>query len=123
LVSEHSTYPNPTIVEAVCNIHFRLSQKNSWKPSLFGEFFKHIQDEYPEMEPVPEIGIQVELGSSGLSQKFLPQSQRIRFKHKNRALILQLAENSFSVNTLQPYKGWEAMCSDVLTACNTLKRF
>ena len=42
---EHPTYPNPTIVEAACDIHFRLSQTKEWKPSLPGELFKHIQKE------------------------------------------------------------------------------
>jgi hypothetical protein len=56
--SRHPTYPNPTITEAVCDIHFRLPQEKEWKPSLPGELFKHIQNEYPEMEPVLEMGLQ-----------------------------------------------------------------
>lgn len=113
--SEHPVYSRPTIVEAVCDIRFRLSQVNSWKPTLFGEFFKRIQDEYPEMEPVSEVGMQVEFGPSSLSQKFLPQPQKMRFKHKDRPLLIQLAENSLSVNTLQPYGGWALMRSDILS--------
>lgn len=43
--SGHPTYPNPTITEAVCDIHFRLSQEKEWRPSFPGELFKHIQTE------------------------------------------------------------------------------
>ncbi len=39
--SGYPTYPNPTITEAVCDIHFRLPQEKEWKPSLPGELFKH----------------------------------------------------------------------------------
>lgn len=35
----HPTYPNPTIVEALCEIHFRFPEGTEWKPTLVGEFF------------------------------------------------------------------------------------
>jgi uncharacterized protein (TIGR04255 family) len=106
-------YPNPTIAEAVCDIHFRVKE---WKPSLTGEFFKYIQNEYPEMEPVFEMGFQLELGPSGAGTKIIPQAQKMRFKHKDRPIILQLSENAFSISTLPPYQGWEVMRSDAMTA-------
>ncbi len=112
----HPTYPNPTITEAACDIHFRLPQASGWKPSIPGELFKHIQDEYPEIEPVIEMGFQFEFGPTGTGTKIVPQSQKVRFKHRTRPLILQLAENAFSVSTLPPYQGWEVMRGDVLSA-------
>ena len=84
---EHPTYPNPTITEAVCDIHFRLLQGKEWKPSLPGELFKYIQNEYPEMEPVVEIGLQLERGPLGTGTKFAPQRQKVRFKHRTRPLV------------------------------------
>lgn len=116
MTSGHLTYPNPIITEAVCEIHFRLPHEKMWKPSLPGELFKHIQNEYPEMEPVLEMGLQFEFGPLGAGTKFLPQRQKVRFKHGTRPLILQLAENSLSVSTLPPYEGWEIMRRDVLAA-------
>ncbi len=32
--SEHPTYPNPTITEAVCDIHFRLPEGKEQSPSI-----------------------------------------------------------------------------------------
>ncbi len=114
--SGYPTYPNPTITEAVCDIHFRLPQEKEWKLSLPGELFKHIQNEYPEMEPVLEMGLQFEFGPLGTGTKFAPQRQKVRFKHGTRPLILQLAEDSLSISTLPPYQGWEVMRRDVLAA-------
>lgn len=114
--SGHPTYPHPTITEAVCDIHFRLPETKEWKPSFPGELFKHIQNEYPEMEPVIEMGLQFEFGPSGTGTKFVPQRQKVRFKHSTRPLMLQLAENSLSINTFAPYAGWKVMRSDVLAA-------
>ena len=116
MTSGYPAYPNPTITEAVCDIHFRLSQEKVWRPSFPGELFKHIQNEYPEMEPVLEMGLQFEFGPLGTGTKFVPQRQKVRFKHGTRPLILQLAEDSLSISTLSPYQGWETMHHDVLAA-------
>lgn len=32
--SEHLSYPNPTIIKAICDIHFRLPEAKGWKPSF-----------------------------------------------------------------------------------------
>lgn len=116
MTSGYPAYPNPTITEAVCDIHFRLSQEKVWRPSFPGELFKQIQNEYPEMEPVLEMGLQFEFGPLGTGTKFVPQRQKVRFKHGTRPLILQLAEDSLSISTLSPYQGWETMHHDVLAA-------
>lgn len=113
--SGYPTYPNPTIAEAICDIHFRLAQGKEWRPSLPGELFKHIQNDYPEMEPVVEMGFQLEVGPLGSSTQVKPQRQKVRFKHSTRPLILQLAENSLSISTLPPYPGWHVMRNDVLS--------
>lgn len=118
MADSHQRYPNPTIAEAICDIRFRIKE---WKLSLPGEFFKYIQDEYPEMEPISAIGLQLEFGPTGAGTKIIPQSQRVRFKHKNRALILQLAENNFTINTLSPYPGWETVRKDALVAWQKLE--
>src|SRR5947209_14597986 len=114
--SRHPTYPYPTIIEAVCDIHFRLPETKAWKPSLPGELFKHIQDEYPEMEPVLEMGLPFEFVPLGAGTKVSHQFPKVHFKHRTRALMLQLSENSFSISTLPPYQGWEIMRTDALAA-------
>ncbi len=116
MINGHPTYPNPTITEAICDIHFRLPRSKEWKPSLPGELFKHIQDEYPEMEPVPEMGLQLEVGPSGTSTKISMPPQKVRFKHATRPLILQLTEHALSISALAPYQGWKVLQTDALAA-------
>jgi uncharacterized protein (TIGR04255 family) len=118
---EHVTYPNPIITEAICDIHFRLAESYPWKPSFPGELFKQIQNDYPEMEPVVEMGVQLEFGPSGTSTKILPQSQKIRFKHGTRSLIIQLGEESLSISVLAPYQGWKMMMNDTLSIWEQVK--
>lgn len=109
----HISYP--TITEAICDFHFHFLEGKEWEPSLPEELFKHIQDDYPEMESVFEMGLQLESRPAGTGTTFLPQSQKVRFKHRNRPLVLQFAENSLSVSTLFPYQGWKRMREDVLS--------
>jgi len=115
-VTTHPSYPNPIIVEAVCEIQFELTKENPWKASLFGDFYKNVQDEFPEMEPLQGVGVQMELGPQGLGQRLLPQRQRMRFKHTEKPLLLQLDETSLIVNFLAPYPGWEEVVRDVMNA-------
>ena len=113
---EHPSYPNPTISEALCEIRFELPEGASWKPSLPGEFFKRVQDDYPEMEPAYEVGLQLEFGPKKIGHSLSPPRQLARFTHASRPLILQLSENVFSVNVLPVYPGWSSMREDVVTA-------
>jgi uncharacterized protein (TIGR04255 family) len=115
-VTTHPSYPNPIIVEAVCEVQFELSKENPWKASLFGDFYKNVQGEFPEMEPLQGVGVQLELGPQGLGQKLLPQRQRMRFKHAERPLLLQLDETSLIVNVLAPYPGWDKVVHDIMDA-------
>ena len=62
------------------------------------------------------MGLQFESGPAGTGTKILPQFPKVRFKHRTRALVLQLSEHSFSVSTLPPYQGWEVMRTDALAA-------
>ena len=119
-VTRHPSYSNPTIAEALCEMHFTLSREQPWRASLPGEFFKRIQDEYPTMEPVQDVGLQFEMGPEGLGQRVLPSRQRVRFTHVDRPLLLQLAENVLTVNLLTPYPGWDTMVRDVVNAWQKL---
>lgn len=99
MTTAHPSYPNPTIVEALCEVHWQFQPGREWKSSLPGELFKHIQDEYPEMEPVPD-----------------GPRQRTCFRHGRRQQVLQFGENALTLNVFRPYPGWAAMRAEVLHA-------
>jgi uncharacterized protein (TIGR04255 family) len=112
----HPSYPNPAIAEALCELHFALPEGVPWKASLAGDLFKQIQTDFPEMEPGMEIGLQLELSPQRIGHSVLPPRSRMRFKHKQRPLLLQLGPNVFTVNVLPTYPGWDKMRQDVLDA-------
>ncbi len=112
----HPSYPNPTIAEALCELHFALPNGRPWKSTLAGDLFKQIQNDFPEMEPGIEIGLQFELSPQRIGHSVLPARPRMRFKHKERPLLVQLGPNVFTVNVLPKYPGWQKMRQDVLDA-------
>lgn len=109
-------YPNPTIAEAICDIRFRMPYGNVWPPRAFPELFKQIRNNYPKMEPLIEMDLQLDAGPLRPNTRTPSQRAFVRFTHKTRPLILQWGENMLTVNMLAPYQGWHVMHDDVLAA-------
>ncbi len=119
-MNEHPTYSNPTIQEAVCEIRFSLPDGVEWKPALLGEMFKRIQPDFPDLEPVMQIGVQFQMGPDGAGQLVQPRQQLMRYKHSSRNLMLQLSKDILTVNVLPEYEGWAKMGDDIEYAWNAI---
>lgn len=119
MIAEHPAFANPTIQEALCEIHFTLPQGVAWDSAIFGKFFKHVQSEFPELEPVTTAGLQVQIPSGRVG--FLPPQSRMRYKHASRNLLLQLSEGIITVNVLPKYAGWAQMQADIVQAWSWAK--
>ncbi len=114
--TDHPNYPEPTLLEALAEIHFQLPAGFPWANQLMGEFYKRIQSDYPDIEPIIDMGVQMDFGATHGVPFAFPARQRFRYKHKSRSLMLQLAEGVFTVNTLRPYQGWLVMRQDIVDA-------
>jgi uncharacterized protein (TIGR04255 family) len=113
-IHRHPAFSNPTIQEALCEIHFQMPRGESWQPALFNQFFRHVEHEFPEMEPMTEAGLQFQLKSGRV--EFLPPKSRIRYKHGSRPLLLQLSDTILTVNMLPKYAGWIQLEQDIQQA-------
>lgn len=103
----HPPYPNPTIVEALVELHIALPPGGEWAPGLAGELFRTLQPDFPTMEPVLESTFELQVDISGLHHTLHPPRQRMRYRHASRPVLVQLAERIFTVNVLSPYPGWQ----------------
>ena len=90
--SDHPTYPNPTIQEAICEIIFR-PQGGTWNPLSFGQFFDQVKAEFPFIEaaPLPTFSIQIG-GTLNRHVSSPPSPQILRYRHQSRPLLLQLSD-------------------------------
>ncbi|MCE7988192.1 MAG: TIGR04255 family protein [Caldilinea sp. CFX5] len=113
MVSHHPSYPNPTIREVVCEIHFKLSDVVSWDPSWYSQFFKQVEAEFPTFEPVivPVLFEITQASGSGGVTHSIPQV--IRYRHRTRNVLLQLSENRITINILPVYPGWQQVSKDI----------
>jgi uncharacterized protein (TIGR04255 family) len=112
VISGHPRFPNPTLQEALCEIHFSLPEGVQWDASSFGKYYERIAAEFPQFEPAAPAGLQLQLSSGQIG--FLPPQSRMRYKHRSRNLVLQLGENLLTVNVLPKYESWTRMRADIL---------
>ncbi len=103
-MAKHERYPNPPILEALCEVHFRLSAEHPWSPRVPGALWREIADEYPDLEPLTEMGMEFIPGPTGVTQNIF-ERKRFRFTHKSKTRLVQLAESFVSINVLPPYPG------------------
>lgn len=115
----HPTYPNPTIQEVVCEIHFRLADGVSWDSSWFSVFFKKIEDLFPIFQPA-SIPVFVELTPHPPAAPALVVPQVIRYQHASRNVLIQLSDDRIAVNVLPVYPGWQQVSKDIRYAWSKL---
>ena len=110
---DHPSYPNPTIQEAVCEIHFQLREGITWDPSWYGAFFKQVQDQFPDFQPVIVPQIQLHISQHPPPSPVVVLPQVMRYQHAFRNVLLQLSENRIVVNILPRYPGWQQVREDI----------
>jgi len=113
-MDNHPTFPNSTITEAICEVRFELPSERPWKSVYQGRFFREVQDEYPDMEVVPQAGFQLEISGLDNNQLFSPIAPRTRYTHKSREKFIQISEKAFTVNIFKPYPGWSSVQQTVV---------
>jgi uncharacterized protein (TIGR04255 family) len=117
----HPSYPNPTIREVICEIHFALEDGRDWNPSWYSEFFKQVEDNFPTFQPV-SIPIILD------AVRYLPASsavllpQLIRYQHKSGNILLHLAESRISVHVLPKYPGWRQVLEDIIYTWERIRK-
>lgn len=111
--SRHPSYPNPTIDEALCELHFELPEDRPWDRSWFGDFLKLAGDEYPRMEPTEFAEVGLNVASDGTAVGVRRPKLRCRYEHVERPHLFQLSDAVFTINELRPYAGWQRFVDDI----------
>lgn len=113
----NKTYPNPVIAEALCEIHFKTPK---WDNTFGSQYFKQIENDFGNFEPITETQMIIIPGPNGIQQSSMTQTQRLRYKHNNQNLMVQLSENVFTFNQLKQYPGWVTFKSKLIENWNKL---
>jgi len=103
------SYPNPTVVEALCEIGFEAEA-----PRFATDFIRvwpHFQEAFPNLE------VHTDLLTSAAGGVVAPGPPlfRTRFsaRRESRPVVVQFAPGVFAVSTLAPYLGWVTFRKDI----------
>lgn len=131
MTGEHYSYPNPTIIEAVCELRFTSEALEKWESNYFSEFSDKIKESYPAFEPVQQHLAQFILSAQGVAAPPLQAEQRMKFKSKDGTRLIQLGPSSIAMFFLPKYPGWKLFHDEILFVwgkgvevfgCNELSR-
>ena len=119
LIEEIPQCQNPSIAEALCEIHFTIDKEdfeNSIK-KLKKAFQPLYQD--PQEKKIKQYHAQIK--EVGVSINETPILFWI-FKHKERNHLIQVFPHMISVNELEKYPGWKVFSSDLSFAWDAVKK-
>src|SRR5690348_13173886 len=97
---DHPTYPNPTVVEALCHVDFEPSQDASWQVSRPTPFLTTIEGEYPIVEPLPNPGITVTFDSLGGAPKVTPAPPNLKLSNNDKSRYIAVGDKFFAFGHL-----------------------
>jgi uncharacterized protein (TIGR04255 family) len=107
-----SKYPNPPIQEAICEVHFDLSDPLAL-PRM--ELLKAVwASEYSEQRWVSERNVKFQISPEGIQTQDRNLGQRLICKTTDGRRLVQLSGLFLAVNQLKPYPGWEESFRDTV---------
>jgi uncharacterized protein (TIGR04255 family) len=111
----HPSYSNPTIQEALCELHFASEQDAGWSPNKPAPLIDRLRDSYQDFETITEAGYQIVISpDGGLMPMPLQPKLKLKFSRREQPFLLHFLQGQFVINVLRPYPGWGALRSELL---------
>ena len=97
-------YPNPPVVEALCEVYFQGSR---WDPTIPGIFYERVRDRYPDKAERPGFQIELSVAPEVPAARAQQLGTRSLFSRSDHSQQLQLERDLLIINQLRPYPGFE----------------
>lgn len=115
-------FPNPTIIEALCELHFTSSDNaspESWDGKWFGRLLTELGAKY-DMEPKvgEKIQIQSSSGQTKVSRQSVPMEHMI-YRSKDGSHLFQLTPWKLTINEIK-YERWDNFFDHIRHGWNCL---
>ncbi len=122
-MTKHESYKNPTIQEALCEFRLTPSQDFTWDRKSSTAILNSLGTKnFPGIEPIHEMGIEVQMDETGhSSQKLIQGLQKIRYSNEDGSLLVQVSPNSFSFHAVNKYPGWNSVLKEILSTWTKVK--
>jgi uncharacterized protein (TIGR04255 family) len=112
--TDHPTYPNPTIVEAVCQVDFEPPPDSGWQIGRPAEFLRLVSAEYPYIEPIPGPVVTISVGQAGEMPQFLPRASALKLSVDTKTRYIAIGDKHFAFGHVAPYPGWNVFRTHLL---------
>lgn len=115
MATTHPSYPNPTIVEALCEIHFVPDVERPWIDSNPLPLTSALSNEFPVVEFLPEVAFSIDIRDGQQNASAQTTGQRLRISNSSRNRHIQVAPGGTVLvfNVLEPYPGWAEVSADI----------
>ena len=104
--ADHPTYPNPTVVEAVCQIEFEPPSNSGWRIGRPAEFLRLVSTEYPNIEPIPGPAVTITIAQAGAAPPMVPHSSALKLSVDAKNRYIAIGDKYFAFGHSAPYPGW-----------------
>ncbi len=95
-------YPNPPLIEAICEFHFDPS--SGWDATTPGLIYKELEKDFPQKEQVMQVNVSFRDDLLSPSTNMIAIS---RFTRQDNEVVIQVGPNLLTVNHLKPYSSWD----------------
>ncbi len=112
MAKTETKYLNPPIQEAICEVHFELSEPLSLQKI---ESLKPVWSaSYPDQKIVQERSVNFHLSPEGFQTKEGNLGHRLICKSADGKRLVQVSGFFIATNQLKPYPGWEELFRDTI---------
>jgi uncharacterized protein (TIGR04255 family) len=112
MVTTVTKYRNPPIQEAICEVHFDLSDPLTLQTL---ELLKPVWSvSYPDQKVVQERRVNFNLSPEGLKTEATNLGHRLICKSGDGKRLVQVSGVFVAINQLSPYPGWEESFRDTI---------
>lgn len=105
-VAQRRKYPNPPIVEVICQVTFASAV--SWSAASPGLLYGRVRDDYPA-EPNAQTAIEATVDGKNGQFQVIRGNQRFVYSNPEQNRRLVANEVCLSVNALHPYEDWDSL--------------
>ncbi|GAA4296027.1 TIGR04255 family protein [Mycobacterium paraffinicum] len=107
-VAPRRKYPNPPIVEVICQVTF--TEAVSWSAASPGLLYARIRDDYPA-EPNAQTAIEASVDGENGQLQVKRGGLRFVYSNSDQNRRLVANEDNLSVNALPPYENWDSLAT------------
>ena len=119
----HPSYPNDSILEALCELRFERVSDALWSKAP-AELVRKLSDKLPDMEPVTETGLEllIDKKTGQPVQRVVQGGVKLRFSNEDKSRLVQVSQDLFSFNVINNYPDWKEMHDSIIVYWETVSK-